>query len=42
MNDKFTKRDILLAAGLFVIIFCLIAVTVLFGKTLGIPEFQMF
>lgn len=39
MNDKFTKRDILSALGLFAIIFCLIAATVMTGKALGIPEF---
>ena len=39
MNDKFTKRDILFALGLFAIIFGLIAAVVLFGKALGIPEF---
>jgi hypothetical protein len=42
MNDKFTKRDILSALGLFAIIFSLIAALVLTGKALGITEFQMF
>lgn len=42
MNDKFTKKDILSAVGLFSIIFGLISAVVMIGKRLGIPEFQLF
>ena len=39
MNDKFTKRDILFALGLYSIIGGLIAATIMTGKALGVPEF---
>ena len=39
MNDKFTKRDILSALGLYAIIGGLIVSTILIGKALGVPEF---
>ena len=39
MNDKCTKRDILSAAGLFVIIAVLIVTMCVVGKMLGIEEF---
>ena len=40
MNDKFTKRYVLSAAGLYTIIFGLIVATCFVGKMLGIEEFQ--
>ena len=39
MNDKWTKRDVLSALGLFAIITVLIVTMCVVGKMLGIPEF---
>ena len=39
MNDKWTKRDILSALGLYVIIAGMIVAMCVIGKMLGIEEF---
>lgn len=40
MNEKFTKKDILSALGLYAIIVVLIVSVCFTAKMLGIPEFQ--
>ena len=39
-NDKWTKKDILIAIGLNVVVYAVIVLGLLIGNALGIPEFQ--
>ena len=40
-NDRWTKKDTMIAIGLFVTIAGLISITFFIGNALGIPEFQI-